>query len=120
LTFILVEFDNICQLDLMETGTLSFSLDQHQVSAAGFCSDFNGPPSWVKSMAFYTWYATGHPVGDRVMVRLVETLASSVRGCDHAGRYGGEEFMVMLPESTAETAAITADIRTLYRGPTNG
>lgn len=55
----------------------------------------------------------GHPVGDKVMARLAETLASSVRGCDHVGRYGGEEFMVILPESTVETAAITADrIRT--------
>lgn len=55
----------------------------------------------------------GHPVGDKVMARLAETLASSVRDCDHVGRYGGEEFMVILPESTVETAAITADrIRT--------
>ena len=57
--------------------------------------------------------AYGHPVGDTVMCRLAETFMSSVRDCDYVGRYGGEEFMVILPDSTLENAAVTAErIRT--------
>lgn len=51
----------------------------------------------------------GHPVGDTVMVRLAETLSASVRECDYVGRYGGEEFMVILPDSTVDKALITAE-----------
>jgi diguanylate cyclase (GGDEF)-like protein len=51
----------------------------------------------------------GHPVGDTVMVRLAETLTASVRECDFVGRYGGEEFMVILPDSTVDNALITAE-----------
>ena len=36
-------------------------------------------------------------------------LTSSVRDCDYVGRYGGEEFLVILPDSTLENAAITAE-----------
>jgi len=51
----------------------------------------------------------GHPVGDTVMVRLAETLTASVRECDFVGRYGGEEFIVILPDSTVDNALITAE-----------
>ncbi len=51
----------------------------------------------------------GHPIGDKVLRRLAETLTSSVRQCDLVGRYGGEEFMVILPESTIADAARTAE-----------
>ncbi|MEJ2153813.1 MAG: diguanylate cyclase [Desulfobacteraceae bacterium] len=51
----------------------------------------------------------GHQVGDTVMARLAETLTASVRECDHVGRYGGEEFLVILPDSTVENAIFTAE-----------
>lgn len=51
----------------------------------------------------------GHPVGDTVMRRLADTLSSSVRDCDYVGRYGGEEFLIILPESSVKDAANTAE-----------
>jgi len=55
----------------------------------------------------------GHPVGDTVMRQLADTLTSSVRECDHVGRYGGEEFVMILPDSSVPDAASTAErIRT--------
>ncbi len=38
----------------------------------------------------------GHPEGDRVLEALGRTLAAGLRARDHAGRYGGEEFVVIL------------------------
>lgn len=41
----------------------------------------------------------GHLVGDTILKRVAQTLASSVRFSDAVGRYGGEEFIFLLPET---------------------
>jgi two-component system chemotaxis response regulator CheB len=41
----------------------------------------------------------GHPVGDMVLIRIVEILTESVRDEDLVARYGGEEFVLLLPET---------------------
>lgn len=46
----------------------------------------------------------GHDIGDKVIVELSKVLKSSVRSSDLAIRYGGEEFLVMLNNSTDEGA----------------
>ena len=46
----------------------------------------------------------GHETGDKVLCRVAETLEETLRGCDTAGRWGGEEFLVILPETTTEQA----------------
>lgn len=38
----------------------------------------------------------GHPEGDRVLRTLGRTLTAALRASDHAGRFGGEEFVVIL------------------------
>lgn len=42
----------------------------------------------------------GHPVGDRVLQQAAVMLRDTVRQCDAVGRYGGEEFMLLLPDTT--------------------
>ncbi|CAN7673630.1 GGDEF domain-containing protein [Acidovorax sp. LjRoot74] len=42
----------------------------------------------------------GHPVGDQVLCHVVNVLRGRVRAQDLVGRYGGEEFMVVLPDTT--------------------
>jgi diguanylate cyclase (GGDEF)-like protein len=42
----------------------------------------------------------GHPMGDRVLCSVVNVLRQRVRAQDLVGRYGGEEFMVVLPDTT--------------------
>lgn len=49
------------------------------------------------------------PGGDHVLVCLGQILADSVRSVDTVGRIGGEEFMVVAPETTLEGAGILAD-----------
>jgi diguanylate cyclase len=46
----------------------------------------------------------GHPAGDVALRTLGAMLRSSFRQSDTAGRYGGEEFVVILPETDMETA----------------
>ncbi len=45
--------------------------------------------------------AYGHPVGDVVLQEVAKRLSNAVRTYDSVGRYGGEEFLVILPGCTA-------------------
>lgn len=60
----------------------------------------------------------GHKMGDLVLVRLAEALVSGLRSTDIACRFGGEEFVVIMPDADAEEAArrmqdIAIEIRAL-------
>lgn len=56
----------------------------------------------------------GHSVGDDVLVALAHLVESSLRGCDHLGRWGGEEFIVLATHSDVEAAVGLAErLRTL-------
>jgi diguanylate cyclase (GGDEF)-like protein len=46
----------------------------------------------------------GHTVGDHVLVRLAHMLQESHRKSDFACRYGGEEFVILLPETDLKSA----------------
>ncbi|WAM48745.1 sensor domain-containing diguanylate cyclase [Vreelandella venusta] len=46
----------------------------------------------------------GHSVGDDVLISLARMVESSLRGCDHLGRWGGEEFVVLATHSSMEAA----------------
>ena len=48
--------------------------------------------------------AYGHPSGDAVLRQLAELVSASVRAGDLVGRYGGEEFMIILPNTDADDA----------------
>jgi len=51
----------------------------------------------------------GHPVGDAALRDLAQILIKNVRETDIAFRYGGEEFSVILPETSIEDAKVTAE-----------
>lgn len=46
----------------------------------------------------------GHAIGDRVLRHVVRTVQQQLRGTDHFGRIGGEEFVVLLPDTGPEAA----------------
>jgi len=51
----------------------------------------------------------GHCAGDQVLQRLGELFGKHLRSSDLKCRYGGEEFVVILPEADAEVAATVAE-----------
>lgn len=53
-----------------------------------------------------TW---GHPMGDRVLQIAARVLRESVRESDHVGRYGGEEFMLILPDTRLADAMVVLE-----------
>ncbi len=58
----------------------------------------------------------GHGVGDVVLRGVAQTLSENLRGSDMIGRYGGEEFMLILTETDVEEGAVLAEkLRTLVQ-----
>ncbi len=58
----------------------------------------------------------GHQAGDTVLRQVGEIFLDALRNVDIAGRYGGEEFLIILTETDGENAAHTAErIRTMVR-----
>jgi diguanylate cyclase len=53
--------------------------------------------------------AYGHPTGDEVLRTFAITLFANIRNIDKFGRYGGEEFLLVLPDTSSEGAARILD-----------
>ena len=51
----------------------------------------------------------GHSVGDQVLTTVIDTIRRNVRLQDILGRYGGEEFVILLPETPPGTAISIAE-----------
>jgi diguanylate cyclase (GGDEF)-like protein len=51
----------------------------------------------------------GHPVGDQVLLALSRVLQQRLRHSDVVGRYGGEEFAIILPDVSIGRAAVLID-----------
>jgi diguanylate cyclase (GGDEF)-like protein len=51
----------------------------------------------------------GHLIGDHVLARVGSALRNTIRATDVAGRYGGEEFCIVLTETSLQGACATAE-----------
>jgi len=51
----------------------------------------------------------GHPVGDRVLIELGQRLRDALHSSDHLARTGGEEFMILLPDTGIDAACHKAE-----------
>jgi diguanylate cyclase (GGDEF)-like protein len=51
----------------------------------------------------------GHDMGDTVLAQVAATLAAAVRGSDFVGRLGGEEFVVLAPNTGLDGALVLAE-----------
>jgi diguanylate cyclase (GGDEF)-like protein len=53
--------------------------------------------------------AFGHPTGDEVLRTFSITMFANIRGIDRFGRYGGEEFLLVLPDMSTDNAVRALD-----------
>jgi diguanylate cyclase len=53
--------------------------------------------------------AYGHPTGDEVLRTFAITMFANIRSIDRFGRYGGEEFLLVLPDMTVDGAVRALD-----------
>src|SRR4030095_14586855 len=53
--------------------------------------------------------AYGHPTGDEVLRTFAITVFANIRSADRFGRYGGEEFLLILPDMSSESATRALD-----------
>lgn len=51
----------------------------------------------------------GHDVGDHVLCRVAKVLSANIRGSDIVGRFGGEEFMMVLQARSIQQAKVIAE-----------
>jgi diguanylate cyclase (GGDEF)-like protein len=51
----------------------------------------------------------GHESGDKALALVGRIISSSVRGSDFAARFGGEEFLILLPDTDREGAVVVAE-----------
>jgi diguanylate cyclase (GGDEF)-like protein len=63
----------------------------------------------------------GHPKGDLVLKETAERIEGQLRETDSVGRYGGEEFLIILPNTTVvEAKQVSEKIRLAVAGATIG
>lgn len=110
------EFEHMATHDSL-TGTLN------RRAILGFCEDEHersaryGQPFSLMMIDLDHFKALndthGHQHGDRVLVHFVECTRAALRRADRLGRYGGEEFLVLLPHTDTGAALPVAErIRT--------
>jgi len=51
----------------------------------------------------------GHAVGDRVLKEIAGLINANIRASDVAARYGGDEFVVLMPDADLDAARLTAE-----------
>ena len=54
----------------------------------------------------------GHPAGDAVLIEISRLIKSNIRKSDYAGRWGGEEFLIVCPNVNQDAAKILAEKNT--------
>lgn len=61
----------------------------------------------------------GHATGDAVLIKVARTMKNSLRGTDSIGRWGGEEFLILCPQTNHQDALALAErIRAAVAGET--
>ena len=103
--------------ELAELDELTGSLNRRSIMRAldeeiGRAQRLNNP--CAVALIDLDWFkrindAYGHPTGDEVLRTFAITVFANIRAIDRFGRYGGEEFLLLLPETSEQEAAQMMD-----------
>ena len=95
------------------TGLLNHTTSKQRLDAAVSLAQAEGTPLSVAMIDIDHFKKVndtyGHPMGDQVIRSLAWLLRQRLRKTDAVGRYGGEEFLVILPDSDAQHARQVLD-----------
>ncbi|WP_422844886.1 GGDEF domain-containing protein [Acidovorax sp. M2(2025)] len=95
------------------TGLYNRSHFQEQASAAlARCAELGAPAAlWLCDVDHFKQVndTHGHAVGDKVLQAVARTLGAHLREGDLLARWGGEEFLALLPQTDADTAQQVAE-----------
>jgi diguanylate cyclase (GGDEF)-like protein len=90
------------------TGLLNHTTSKQRLDAAVAAAVADGTPLCVAMIDIDHFKRVndtyGHPMGDQVIRSVAWLLKQRLRKTDAVGRYGGEEFVVILPQANAERA----------------
>jgi diguanylate cyclase (GGDEF)-like protein len=103
---------NLAMIDPL-TGLYNRRFAEQRLAAEVSRSERRGHPLTVIAMDLDNFKQIndthGHPAGDQVLQEFASQLNKVIRGSDLAVRLGGDEFLVLLPECTAEQLQIVLD-----------
>ena len=51
----------------------------------------------------------GHTMGDQALKKVIQVVCAELRSADEIGRYGGDEFVILLPQTSAQEALLLAE-----------
>ncbi|MBR7784473.1 GGDEF domain-containing protein, partial [Undibacterium luofuense] len=95
------------------TGLLNHTAIKEQLEAEVLQAHRNGAPLALAMIDLDNFKkindSYGHATGDQVLRTLARILRQRLRRTDIVGRYGGEEFAVIFPDTTASTARRVLD-----------
>jgi diguanylate cyclase (GGDEF)-like protein len=86
-----------------------FELGEREISRY---ERFGHPFSWIMFDVDFFKHINdryGHPAGDQVLVEIVDRCCEVIRHVDVLGRYGGDEFVILLPETEYQRAREIAE-----------
>src|ERR1700686_3376660 len=103
---------NLAMIDPL-TGLYNRRFAEQRLAAEVARSERRGHPLTVLTLDLNNFKEIndtyGHPAGDQVLQEFASRLNKVIRGADLAVRLGGDEFLVLLPECTAEQLQLVLD-----------
>src|SRR5579864_2169646 len=103
---------NLAMIDPL-TGLYNRRFAEQRLAAEVARSERRGHPLTVMTLDLNNFKQIndtyGHPAGDQVLQEFASRLNKVIRGSDLAVRLGGDEFLVLLPECTAEQLQLVLD-----------
>lgn len=79
---------------------------EYHIALSKRIDNMNFSIAFIDIDGFKKWNDTNHLLGDKLIIEFADFLSISVRACDIVARFGGDEFCIIIPNSTKDEAEI--------------